>query len=499
VGVNGDLFSFADGRPSGIVLRDGVLANQPNPNRSSAGVGLDGLLDVRRVKFFGMWRGTGQRRVLNRLNKEPARYGTSLFTADWGRRTPSYPDGVAVVLAPAPAATPTVDLTAPVASAVQGGAAPLGADSAVLVARGTAAAILLSEAALGTTLTYRLILSPDWTSVADAIGGGPVLVREGQPVYRSNEAFTTSQIAPRHPRTAVGQRADGSIVLVVVDGRQSGYSVGMTTFEMAQALVRLGAVSGMGLDSGGSSTLAFEGDLLNRPSGGGERPISTALMLQYYGVYAPAPAEPVLSPNGDGHAEEQRLAYKVVRPSTVTITLTAPGGAVAHQETVTRPPGRYEVPFPPPAPAPPTLAAPRQPGPPPEGRWTLSLSSTDDQGLESSTQQRFWVNSTLGFLRVRPARLAVPRRGARVTIAWTQTRGANVRVTVETREGVVVRTVAARRFAAGAASTTWNGRLPNGKLAPGGPYVVRVTATNRLGEVALEGRLAVRRIAPPRR
>jgi len=71
VGVNGDLFALADGRPSGILLRDGVLANAPNPDRSSAGVTLDGLLDVRRVKYFGTWRGTGQRRTLGRLNKEP--------------------------------------------------------------------------------------------------------------------------------------------------------------------------------------------------------------------------------------------------------------------------------------------------------------------------------------------------------------------------------------------------------------------------------------------
>ena len=175
------------------------------------------------------------------------------------------------------------------------------------------------------------------------IGGGPVLVRERKPVYRSNEAFTTSQIAPRNPRSAVGQLGDGRIVLVVVDGRQAGYSVGMTTFEMAQTLVRLGAVAGMGLDSGGSSTLAFEGALLNRPSAGRERAISTALMLQYFGVYAAPPAEEVVSPNGDGAAEEQRLSFKVVRPSTVTTTLTAPDGSVAFQESLPREPGSYGV------------------------------------------------------------------------------------------------------------------------------------------------------------
>ena len=69
-----------------------------------------------------------------------------------------------------------------------------------------------------------------------------------------------------HPRTAVGQLADGRIVLVAVDGRRPGYSIGMTNFELALALVRLGAVTGVGARRGGSTTMAFDGTLLNRPS-----------------------------------------------------------------------------------------------------------------------------------------------------------------------------------------------------------------------------------------
>ena len=77
----------------------------------------------------------------------------------------------------------------------------------------------------------------------------------------------------------------------------------MTNFELAQTLVRLGAVTGSAFDAGGSTTLAFDGALLNRPSDpGGERAVSTSLQLMYYGVYAPTP-EPVVSPNGDGVAE----------------------------------------------------------------------------------------------------------------------------------------------------------------------------------------------------
>ena len=229
----------------------------------------------------------------------------------------------------------------------------------MLVARGNAATKLQAEAAVGTTLTLRAILQPDWGTVSDAIGGGPVLVRDGKPVYRANEAFTVSQIAPRHPRTAIGQTADGRILLVVVDGRQSGYSVGMTTFEMALTMTRLGAVRAMQLDGGGSSTLAFDGTVLNRPSDGRERAISTALMLQYYGAYAPPPAEEAVSPNGDGVAETQKLSFKVVRPSNVTVTLTGPDGAVAFQETAAREPGTYDVPFPPP----PVASAPDRPAP----------------------------------------------------------------------------------------------------------------------------------------
>ena len=347
VGVNGDFFAVADGRPSGILLRDGVLASPPSPSRSSAGITLDGLLDVRRVSFRGTWRGSGQRRAINFLNKAPGTNGVSLFTSDWGPSTPRVAGAFAAVLGSVPPATPNTDLAVPVTSTTPGSSVRIEPGTAVLVARGTAAAKLQAEAQPGTVVTVRLILQPDWSVVSDAIGGGPVLVRDGAPVYRSNEGFTTSQLAPRGPRTAVGQRADGGIILLTTDGRQPGFSVGMTNFELAQALVRFGAVRGMALDSGGSSTLAFEGAVLNSPSDGKERAVSTALMLQYYGVYAPPPLEAVVSPNGDGVAESQKLSYKIVRPSSLTATLTAPDGTIAWQESGEREPGIYDVAFPP--------------------------------------------------------------------------------------------------------------------------------------------------------
>ena len=322
-------------------------------------------------------------------------------------------------------------------------------------------------------MTLRLILTArTGRSSSDAIGGGPVLVRDGVPVYRSNEAFTTrsSRRAGRGPRS--GQRADGGIVFVTTDGRQPGFSVGMTNFELAQTLVRYGAVRGMALDGGGSSTMAFEGTVLNSPSDGRERAVSTALMLQYYGVYAPPPLEAVVSPNGDGVAEEQRLSYKVVRPSTVTASSRRPTARSPAQETVAREPGTYDVAFPPPAPPgppPEAPAPPTEPIVPAEGRWTLTVSATDDQGLSSSTTRRFAVNSTLASLRVSPARVVVRNAGGRADMRWAQARAARVKVTIETPEGIVVRTVSNAAHQPGEQTVLWDGRGAQPQAGRGRP------------------------------
>lgn len=87
------------------------------------------------------------------------------------------------------------------------------------------------------------------------------------------------------PRTAVGVSEDGhQLIIVVVDGRQLGYSQGATLQELAQILVDYGAERAMELDGGGSSTLVIEGDngqpvVLNSPVhqglDGRERPVAT--------------------------------------------------------------------------------------------------------------------------------------------------------------------------------------------------------------------------------
>ena len=512
VGVNGDFFTFASGRPSGVFMQDGQVASPPYGDRSSIGVTADGTLDVRRIEFFGTWKGVGQKRVLNDLNQAPGPDAISLFTSAWGPATPSLPGATEAVLYPFPAPVPNADLAAQVIQIAGGGSTPIPPGGAVLVARGKAATNLAAEAPVGTTATVRLIFRPEWAGIVNAIGGGPQLVRDGGPVFKALEAFSPEVLLPRAPRTAVGQLADGRVILVATDGRQPGYSVGMTNFELAQTLVRLGAVTGAALDGGGSTTLAFEGAILNRPSDTRERPIADALLLVYSGVYAPPPAEAVVSPNGDGVAESQRLFYKLVRPSAVTVTLTAPDGTAAFAETAQREPGVYDVAFPPLPPPPPPVPPPVEPpapqpaqapeptpAPPAEGRWRLDVSATDDQGRVSATTQSFVVDDTLGFLQTGKA-LFLPPAGREFPIALTLSRDARLTVTVETKAGAVVRTLATRRYPAGPVQLAWDGHTLGGKkLAFGGRYLVRVVARTPYGTLQLTRDFRVQRIAGPKK
>ena len=480
-GVNGDLFNFRDGHPSGVLMRNGVLDSPPLAERSSTAITADGTIRVDRARYIGYWRGTGQRRALN-FNQPPGTNGVSLYTRSWAPTTPPFGDTTEAVLSGFPDARPNTDLTGTVVQIKTGGNTPIPPGGAVLVARGSSASKLVAEAPVGTTVTARLTFNVDWSAVTDAIGGGPVLLRAGKPVFRANEGFSAGQLAPRNPRTAVGQRADGRIILVAVDGRQPGYSVGMTNFELALTMMRLGCVTASGLDAGGSTTMAFDGELLNRPSDGAERPVAEALLVTYYGVYVPFAGTSVVSPNGDGVGERQTLAYKLVRQSNVSATLIAPDGSTRPVDSGDRAPGTYRFTWPGTRPDGSVEA---------EGKWRFNVSATDTTGQSSSADRLFTLNQTLANLTLNTTSTTL-RAGLRGTV--TLAHPAKVVVTIQTATGIIVRRLARGvDLQPGTYSFGWNGRRDSGARAFGGRYVFRVSATNEFGTVDLTKPFTARR------
>jgi hypothetical protein len=113
-----------------------------------------------------------------------------------------------------------------------------------------------------------------------AVSGGPRLVTDGQVNINSvEEQFRSDVTQGRAPRTAIGITADNQILLVTVDGRQNNYSMGMTLEQLAQLMIDLGAVQAMNLDGGGSTTMVVDDMLVNRPSDGSQRAVSSALLV----------------------------------------------------------------------------------------------------------------------------------------------------------------------------------------------------------------------------
>lgn len=130
--------------------------------------------------------------------------------------------------------------------------------------------------------------SADLAGVVDAVAGIGLSDDGKQPggllVTAGRNTGATARVAPevRHPRTAAGVTTDGrTLIIVVIDGRQPGHSIGVTLPELAGIMLGLGAADALNLDGGGSSTFYYhrpDGTLLtNQASGGTWRPVGNHL------------------------------------------------------------------------------------------------------------------------------------------------------------------------------------------------------------------------------
>jgi Phosphodiester glycosidase len=479
VGINGDLFNPASGSPTGVFLRNGVLSTPPAIQRSGLAIAFDGRLLVNRFRFVGSWTpGANPAHPLWTINRRVSPPGVGLYTRNYGGRTPWVPGSVEVVLSGFPAAHLNGNLTGTVTAVRRHGNTAIPRTGAVLKARGIWRGRLLAEAPPGTQVTVRLGLVGVPSDAADAIGGGPLLVRNGNAVRQPDEYFSLAHLVQRHPRTAIGQLANGRLIFVVADGRSS-ISSGLTMWDLARTMQRLGAVTAMSVDGGGSSTLAFDGRVLNRPSDGAPRAVADGLFLFYHGIYAPKASRKLITPNGDAVSERTTLSAKVVRSSVLDLKLVRPNGTVAWRYRRGSAPGtiRKVVGF---------------PGMP-DGVWRWVVQATENASGRVSTMTRsFKVNRTLGHLSLSRERLrVVPRGTSRVFISVQLVRQARVGVVVLTPGGQVRRVLFQGDKGRGKHVWSWDGRRTAGVLVSGGTYVIRVRATNAFGTVTLRDTIRV--------
>lgn len=118
--------------------------------------------------------------------------------------------------------------------------------------------------------------------VHTAVGGGPVLLQDGEVKISNNEElkFAGKAIDDRHPRTAMGYTKDNKLIVFVCEGR-SEVAAGLSLTELAKVMKDIGCIEALNLDGGGSTCMLINGKATNIPSSKGEqRQIPSVFLIE---------------------------------------------------------------------------------------------------------------------------------------------------------------------------------------------------------------------------
>lgn len=278
--VNDDFFTMAPspnaGMVGGMCVRRGELVALPRGRPAfvlmADGTPHIGIFDT--VATIALPNGE---HPVGGLNQLPVKDALSAYTAVFGWPVT---DGCVVLKMSGLPLTVNGSWQGTVQEIVPAGTAREAAPDEVLLHADGAAATALAGLKPGDAVRIDMRTEDLDGPVAMAAGGNLVLLRDGQ------IPFPVNPQDPRHPRTAIGFN-DRQIVIATVDGRQTGWSVGMTYHELAELMQRLGCTDALNIDGGGSTTAWVRGQVVNRPSDGAERRIANAILVRSHAPHGP--------------------------------------------------------------------------------------------------------------------------------------------------------------------------------------------------------------------
>jgi len=278
--INGGYFrttGIVRGEPVGALAVNGKVLSEPVRNRAALAVYDDGKslrAAISHLSLVAKLHVNGKTAEnVDGFNRPLEKNELVVFTPEFHRTTLTSPD-VAEAVVKAGRIVSVID---------SAGSQTIPPEGYVISAAGEAREWALKHLQKGsrieikTTITAEPAISfkPDFI-----LGGGPQLISTGRKVFDLEaNRYSNSLYQLRHPRTAIGWRSGGKIVLVTVDGRQK-QSVGMTIAELAGLMLEFGCVEAMNLDGGGSSAMVVRNRLVNNPSDtAGERAVSDAILI----------------------------------------------------------------------------------------------------------------------------------------------------------------------------------------------------------------------------
>ncbi len=277
-GINGDYYVMANYEPLGILIENGILLSS---DAGHYGVGFfeDGSAVFGKPSLMMSLDINGESLSLSSINKTRTEGVTALFTDSYAQKTKVSGKGTELICSISGDLRLNSSQTLTVEEVLSdAGSVTIPEGKTVLsVSDSSVGAEVLKELEAGDTLTVNVSAPQDWAKVTYAIGSLYKLVTGG--------VIDSSLPAGSAPRTAVGQKADGSLVFYTMDGRQPGYSVGVSMNQLAERMIELGCVEATIMDGGGSTSLnaIYLGDSsasqINNPSDGYQRSVTNYIML----------------------------------------------------------------------------------------------------------------------------------------------------------------------------------------------------------------------------
>lgn len=280
-GINADYFVVSTGIPLGIVINDGALMSS-DAWQNAVGFKADGSAIIGKPGASISMSNETANVNIDYFNKTRSTSGVYLLDSNFSGTTKTTTEGTSIVFAREDM-TPFKlggNVSLIVQDIIKGSSAlNIGDNEFVLTIDAKGPIAKLPAFKIGDIVTLKsTVNNKDWENVLYATGAKETLIENGL-------MNTTLDNKTTHPRSAVGVRADGAVILYEADGRQKDVSLGLTLKELAFELAALGCVSAINLDGGGSSIFGVKKpsdtslSIVNTPSEGTQRPSANFIML----------------------------------------------------------------------------------------------------------------------------------------------------------------------------------------------------------------------------
>ena len=258
VAINAGFFNRNNQLPLGAIRRDGQWISGPILGRGAIAWNAQRQFTLSRLLLaHTLTTQQGNAFTVNHINSGYVQAGMGLYTSAWGRTYTPIADGELLITVNG---NRVVQQTP--AGAAGTGAYPIPPQGYLLALRSFNSAA--QSLPVGTTVALSPDLRPPiFNNFPTAVGGGPILVQNGQINADARaEGFSDAFAAQAAPRSAIAVTPDGNLVLVAIHFSPGGR--GPTLRETAQIMQQLGARDALNLDGGTSSSLYLGGTIINR-------------------------------------------------------------------------------------------------------------------------------------------------------------------------------------------------------------------------------------------